>query len=145
MEDVARRPPSYLKILFLVAGGRGTEATVLLWFPYFNNDAKNNEAEYLKVGPGSPCPVLQHPKNVFKHPKICSHREDGARRPRSYFKLPFLVAGGRGTETTVLLGNKQPHPHPLPVEEGSEYPCFLLEDGARRPSSYLDNSWLIHG
>ena len=65
MEDVARRPPSYLKILFLVAGGRGTEATVLLWFPYFNNDAKNNEAEYLKVGPGSPCPVLQHPKYIL--------------------------------------------------------------------------------
>ena len=29
--------------------------------------------------------------------------------------------------------NKQPHPHPLPAGEGSEYPCFLLEDGARRP------------
>ena len=65
MEDVARRPPSYLKILFLVAGGRGTEATVLLWFPYFNNDAKNNEAEYLKVGPGSPRPVLQQEERVI--------------------------------------------------------------------------------
>ena len=32
--------------------------------------------------------------------------------------------------------NKQPHPHPLPAGEGSEYPCFLLEDGARRPPSY---------
>ena len=31
----------------------------------------------------------------------------------------------------------QPHPQPLPVGEGSDYPCFLLEDGARRPSSYL--------
>ena len=31
----------------------------------------------------------------------------------------------------------QPHPHPLPVGEGSKYPCFLLEDGARRPPSYL--------
>ncbi len=35
--------------------------------------------------------------------------------------------------------SKQPHPQPLPGE-GSKYPCFLLEDGARRPSSYLDNS-----
>ena len=72
MEDVARRPSSYLKILFLVAGGRGTEATVLLWFPYFNNDAKNNEAEYLKVGPGSPCPVLQQPKYIFQYPNYVS-------------------------------------------------------------------------
>ena len=32
----------------------------------------------------------------------------------------------------------QPHPHPLPVGEGSEYPRFLLEDGARRPPSYYD-------
>ncbi len=29
--------------------------------------------------------------------------EDGARRPPSYLKMAFLVAGGRGTETTVLL------------------------------------------
>ena len=69
-----------------------------------NNYAKCKEEEgYLKVGLGSPCPVLQHPKNVFKHPKICSHREDVARSPLSYLKIPFLVAGGRGTETTVLL------------------------------------------
>ena len=33
---------------------------------------------------------------------------------------------------------EQPHPQPLPVGEGSEYPCFLLEDGARRPPSYWD-------
>ena len=32
---------------------------------------------------------------------------------------------------------KQPLPHPLPVGEGSEYPRLLLEDGARRPPSYL--------
>ena len=47
--------------------------------------------------------------------------------------------------------SKRPHPQPLPVGEGSDYPCFLLgegpllEDGARRPQSYLDNSRLIHG
>ena len=64
-----------------------------------------------QVGQGSPRPVLQHP-NKFPH-------------------------GGRGTETTVLLGNKQPHLHPLPVGEGSEYPCFLLEDGAQRPCSTM--------
>ena len=39
----------------------------------------------------------------------------------------------------MQFGNysKQPHPQPLPVGEGSEYPCFLLEDGAQRPPSYL--------
>ena len=36
---------------------------------------------------------------------------------------------------------KAPPPHrlrgfPLPVGEGSDYSCFLLEDGARRPPSY---------
>ena len=31
---------------------------------------------------------------------------------------------------------QKPHPHPLPVGEGSKYPRFLLEDGARRPPSY---------
>ena len=41
--------------------------------------------------------------------------EDVAQRPPSYYK---------------------PHPRPLPVGEGSEYLYFLLEDGARRPSSY---------
>ncbi len=96
MEDGARRPPSYLKIAFLLAGGRGTEATVLLWFPYSNNEAKNNEAGYLKSRT-----VASVPRPPI--PKLCSHREDGARRPPSYLKIPFLVAGGRGTETTVLL------------------------------------------
>ena len=91
MEDVARRPPSYLKILFLVAGGRGTEATVLLWFPYFNNDAKNNEAEYLKVGPGSPCPVLQQSNMFYNNQSMFPNIQN------------MFPHGGRGTETTVLL------------------------------------------
>ena len=44
MEDVARRPPSYLVFLF------------------YNNYAKyKKEPGYLKVGRWSPCPVLQHP------------------------------------------------------------------------------------
>ena len=34
LEDGARRPPSYLKMVFLGAGGRGTETTVLLWRVY---------------------------------------------------------------------------------------------------------------
>ena len=37
----------------------------------------------------------------------------------------------------------QPHPQPLPVGEGSEYPRFLLEDGARRPPSYYGYPILI--
>ena len=48
------------------------------------------------------------------------------------------VIVGRWSPCPVLpQPNKQPHPRPLPVGEGSEYPCFLLEDGARRPLSYL--------
>ena len=38
---------------------------------------------------------------------------------------------------------EQPHPQPLPAGEGSEYPCFLLEDGARRPPSYCGYPILI--
>ena len=59
---------------------------------------------------------------IFNHKDVLNRklirnflREDGARRPPSYYK---------------------PHPRPLPVGEGSEYLYFLLEDGARRPSSY---------
>ena len=47
-----------------------------------------------RTGHGDPCPTLSY---------LFLLLEDGARRPPSYFKLPFLVAGGRGTETTVLL------------------------------------------
>ena len=44
-------------------GGRGTEATVLLRF----NNAKHKEGTgYLKVGLGSPCPVLPQPKYVLQ-------------------------------------------------------------------------------
>ena len=47
-------------------GGRGTETTVLLRF----NNAKHKEViGYLKVGLGSPCPVLQHPRYVLQRPK----------------------------------------------------------------------------
>ena len=53
------------------------------------------QAGDITVGQGSPRPVLQHP-NMFPH-------GGRARRPPSYFKIHFLVAGGRGTETTVLL------------------------------------------
>ena len=76
-------------------GGRGTETTVLLRF----NNAKYKEGTgYLKVGPGSPCPVLQYPNmfsnnlnisfstQIYPPPtfKICSLMEDVARRPPSY-------------------------------------------------------------
>ena len=33
--------------------------------------------------------------------------------------------------------NIKPHSQPLPAGAGSGLPCFLLEDGARRPPSYL--------
>ena len=34
---------------------------------FYNNNAKyNEEVEYLKVGQGSPCPVLQHPIELYK-------------------------------------------------------------------------------
>ena len=47
----------------------------------------------------------------------------------------------------MQVGNYSPTPNPSPfllrqatkgrAGEGSKYPCFLLEDGARRPQSYL--------
>ena len=44
-----------------------------------------------------------------------------------------VMRGWLAAYTQDMNTNKQPHPHPLPAGEGSEYPCFLLEDGARRP------------
>ena len=103
-------------------GGRGTETTVLL---------EDTLSCYWRTWRGDHCPtkiccfVITTPNVkrgwVFKSrtgvsvprppaakiyppiPKLCFLMEDGARRPSSYFKIPFLVAGGRGTETTVLL------------------------------------------
>ena len=74
-------------------GGRGTETTVLLRF----NNAKHKEGTgYLKVGPGYPCPVLQHPSLLsllfFRRwgitllvENIYWLLEDVARRPPSYY------------------------------------------------------------
>ena len=44
---------------------------------------------------------------------------------------------GRWPPCPVLQQPKK-EPHPFLVREGSEYPRFLLEDGARRPPSYYD-------
>ena len=59
-------------------GGRGTETTVLLRF----NNAKHKEGTgYLKVGPGSPCPVLQHPKYILQYPNYVSTGRTGRGAP----------------------------------------------------------------
>ena len=53
------------------------------------------------------------------------------------FVFIVIFFNGYGTEAR----SPSPAPlrgFPLPVGEGSEYPHFLLEDGARRPSSYYD-------
>ena len=44
---------------------------------------------------------------------------------------------GRWSPCPVLQQPKK-EPHPFLVREGSKYPRFLLEDGARRPPSYYD-------
>jgi len=59
-------------------GGRGMEATVLLWFPYFNHDAKSNETGCLKSRTVVSAPRPPATQNMFSH-------------------------GGRGMEATVLL------------------------------------------
>ena len=69
-----------------------------------NNYAKCKEEEgYLKSRTGVSVPRPPAAKIYPPIPKLCFLMEDGARRPPSYLKLPFLVVGGRGTETTVLL------------------------------------------
>ena len=69
-------------------GGRGTETTVLLRF----NNAKHKEGTgYLKVGLGSPRPVLQQPNMFYNNQSMFPNIQN------------MFPHGGRGTETTVLL------------------------------------------
>ena len=81
--------------------------------------------------------------------------EDGARRPPSYLKYALFVlsAFARPTEVCLVLLNESGKAHhsrtvvsvprppttkeTVPRRRGNEYPRFLLEDGARRPPSYL--------
>ena len=63
--------------------------------------------------------------------QISSHMEDVARRPPSYFKIHFLVVGGRGTETPVLLLDTQP-PHytwRCYYKTGGPRPTFFTKSG----------------
>ena len=95
-------------------GGRGVETTVLQRF----NNAKHKEGTgYLKVGPGSPCPVLQHPNMFYNNQSMF---------PNSQNMFPH---GGRGTEATVLLRfNNAKHKEGagyLKVGPGS--PCPVLQ------------------
>ena len=74
---------------------------------------------------GSPCPVLQHPT-------VYNRLWWTTEKVWDVFGIFWIVERGRlAAYAQNMNTNKQPHP--LPAGEGSKYPCFLLEDGARRP------------
>ena len=58
-------------------------------------------------------------------------------RKRSQYCINIQKAPPPSPPCRTGHGDQQPHPQPLPVGEGSEYPCFLLENRARRPCSTI--------
>ena len=73
-------------------------------------------------------PLVSHPKTLrFTSWNPCFHNL----KPM----LSDCNLMGFRKRSQYCINIQKPHPQPLPVGEGSEYPCFLLENGARRPTA----------
>ena len=75
-------------------------------------------------------PLVSHPKTLgFTSWNPCFHNL----KPM----LSDCNLMGFRKRSQYCINIQKPHPQPLPVGEGSEYPCFLLENRARRPCSTI--------
>ena len=75
-------------------------------------------------------PLVSHPKTLgFTSWNPCFH------------KLKPMLSDcnlmGFRKRSQYCINIQKPHPPPLPVGEGSKYPCFLLENRAQRPCSTM--------
>ena len=75
-------------------------------------------------------PLVSHPKTLgFTSWNPCFHNL----KPM----LSDCNLMGFRKRSQYCINIQKPHPQPLPVGEGSKYPCFLLENRAQRPCSTM--------